>query len=122
MQGFLDSQLASILPLNYTSIHFDCLLYLQGALSLAELGTIVPESGAEYAYLLKAFGPLPAFLFAWMFIILLRPASVAIMALTCAKYIIVPAFEGSCDVDVESKEKVLAAVCICEWEGRACGW
>ena len=83
-------------------IHFPIqIIMLQGALSLAELGTIVPESGGEYAYLLKAFGPLPAFLFAWMFVILLRPASVAIMALTCAKYIIVPAFEGSCEeVDI----------------------
>lgn len=49
--------------------------FISGALCFAELGTVVPRSGAEYAYLFEAFakqnkfwGPLPAFLLSWVFV------------------------------------------------------
>jgi solute carrier family 7 (L-type amino acid transporter), member 9/15 len=48
---------------------------LLGALCFAELGTVVPRSGAEYAYLIEAFaktdkfwGPLPSFVCAWVYV------------------------------------------------------
>ena len=63
------------------------LLAMFGALSYAELGTMIPLSGAEYAYLLHAFGPLPAFLFSWTAVIVLKPSLVAIICLAFGAYV-----------------------------------
>lgn len=66
----------------------------------AELGTVVPRSGAEYAYLFETFskqhkfwGPLPAFLCSWVYVVILRPAEIAVIVLTCAEYSIQPMAE-----------------------------
>ena len=89
-----------------------------GALSLAELGTMIPKSGCEYAYLYEAFGPIPAFLFSWVSMILLKPSSVAIIALTCAEYVMVPLFDDGCGVPPVLNRKLTAAVVICEYFTR----
>ncbi|XP_032668750.1 b(0,+)-type amino acid transporter 1-like [Odontomachus brunneus] len=75
-------------------------LSLFGALAFAELSTVVPRSGAEYAYFIEAFGPLhayagqiPAFTCSWIYVMLLRPAEVAVIILTFAEYSVQP-FSG----------------------------
>lgn len=72
---------------------------LIGALSYAELGTLIPSSGAEYAYLLVGLGPLPAFLFSWVCVLVIKPSLLAIVCLTFAKYA-VEAFTSGCDTDL----------------------
>jgi len=47
-------------------------LALFGALTLAELAAMYPKSGGVFAYLDEAFGPLPAFLFGWSQLAVIR--------------------------------------------------
>jgi amino acid transporter len=53
------------------------ILSIFGAFSFAELGSMIPEAGGEYAYLRRGFGPVYAFLFGWMHSIVGRPSSLA---------------------------------------------
>lgn len=61
------------------------LLSLFGALAYAELGTLRPEAGGEYAYLRDGWGPGLGFLFGWGMFWLIRPASVATIAAGLAR-------------------------------------
>ncbi|XP_032068886.1 b(0,+)-type amino acid transporter 1-like [Thamnophis elegans] len=65
-----------------------------GALSYAELGILIKESGGDYIYILRTFGSLPAFLFAFTSIIVVRPAGVAAVSLSFAEYVLVPFYSG----------------------------
>lgn len=74
------------------------LLSLMGALCYAELGTLVTESGAEWAFFMEGFASkkfgnrkfkdIPAFLYVWVSAWLLKPSSLAIICLTCAEYFV----------------------------------
>ncbi|VDN06153.1 unnamed protein product [Thelazia callipaeda] len=82
-----------------------------GSFLYAELGTTIPKSGGDYAYINEAFGSLPAFLYLWAALIIIIPTSNAIMALTFAKYTLQPFF-GTCDAP-DSAVRLLAACMIC---------
>jgi basic amino acid/polyamine antiporter, APA family len=58
------------------------LLVLCGALTLAELGTMLPESGGLYVYMRAAYGPFWAFLYGWTIMLVVIPGTMA--ALTSA--------------------------------------
>lgn len=86
----------------------------KGALAYAELGTMNPSSGAEYAYLMDAFGPMPAFLFSWISTLILKPSQVAIICLSFAKYA-VEAFVDECGSS-DLVVKMVAVLSICEFK------
>ena len=69
---------------------------LGAQLSYAELGTLIPISGGEYAFFKHAFSSsLPAFMFAWASAVVIRPISLSILALTFSRYLLV-ALLGDC--------------------------
>ena len=53
------------------------LLSLAGAITYAELGAMKPQAGGEYIYIRDAYGELPAFLYAWTWFTIAKPASIA---------------------------------------------
>jgi basic amino acid/polyamine antiporter, APA family len=61
---------------------FSGLLVLCGALTLAELGAMLPQSGGLYVYMREAYGPFAAFLYGWTIMLVAIPGSIA--ALTSA--------------------------------------
>ena len=60
---------------------------LFGALTLAELAGALPRSGGIFAYLLESFGPLPAFLFGWTELTVIRSSALGATATIFAEYV-----------------------------------
>ncbi|XP_059476112.1 b(0,+)-type amino acid transporter 1-like [Neocloeon triangulifer] len=93
---------------------------LLGALAFAELGAVVPRSGAEYAYFIEAFGklhpfwgPLPSFVCAWVYVMVLRPAEVAVIVLTFSQYVSQPFEEAfQVEMDLEHRQLVLKLIAL----------
>ncbi len=63
------------------------LITLFGALTLAELAGALPRSGGVFAYILEAFGPLPAFLFGWSELMVIRASALGAIATIFAEYL-----------------------------------
>ncbi|CRK91868.1 CLUMA_CG005489, isoform A [Clunio marinus] len=87
-------------------------LSMIGALCYAELGTCIPKSGGDYAYIKEAFGDLPSFLYIWDATVIFVPATNAIMSLTFASYVMQPFFAAECEVP-KIAVQLLAAATIC---------
>ena len=58
-----------------------------GALTVAELAGALPRSGGVFAYLLEAYGPLPAFLFGWTELVVIRASALGAIATIFADYL-----------------------------------
>ncbi|KAI3387986.1 hypothetical protein SNEBB_004413 [Seison nebaliae] len=95
------------------------LISLLGALCYAELGTQIQESGCEYTYLHYAFvnenqsskkaklSSIPAFLFHWVAMFILKTSSAAIISLAFGKYFLTM-FKDSSKYEEFHLDKLLA--------------
>lgn len=64
------------------------LFALCGALTLAELTGAFPETGGAYVFIREGWGRLPAFLFGWSELVLIRAASLGAISTTFAEYLL----------------------------------
>ena len=62
------------------------LFALCGALTLAEIGGAFPRTGGIYVYLREGWGRLPAFLFGWSELVVIRAAALGAISTTFAEY------------------------------------
>lgn len=61
---------------------------LCGALSFAELAAALPETGGIYVFLREAWGRLPAFLFGWSQLVLIRASALGGIAIVFGEYLL----------------------------------
>src|SRR5438552_5359034 len=64
------------------------LLALCGALTYAELAALFPRSGGVFVYIREGFGRLPAFLFGWTELTLIRASALGAIATPFAEYLL----------------------------------
>jgi amino acid transporter len=62
------------------------LFALCGALTLAEVAGALPRTGGIYVFVREAWGRLPAFLFGWSELVIIRAASLGAVSTTFAEY------------------------------------
>lgn len=61
---------------------------LCGALTLAEASSAYPRTGGVYAFIKEAWGQLPAYLFGWAELVMIRAAALGAISTTFAEYLI----------------------------------
>ncbi len=90
------------------------ILTVFGALSLAELGSIYPAAGGLCTYLRHAYGPLPAFLYAWSLLFMIHSGSIAALAIAFSLY------AGQIFPLSGFAERSLSAICILTLTAVSC--
>lgn len=86
------------------------IISLLGSFCYAELGTVIKQSGADYIYLHKSYGQVVSYTFSWVNNMLIKPASMATITLTCAQYIMTPLFNDGCGEAPTYIKKIVAIV------------
>ena len=63
------------------------LIALCGAFVFAELSTVLPRVGGQYAYFREAFHPLIGFLHGWSLLLIIQSGATAAVAVACGQYV-----------------------------------
>jgi len=72
---------------------------LFGALTNAEIASLIPETGGQYVYFERMYGPFFAFLYGWAIFAIIQCGSIAAVAYVFAEYatqfVVLPEFSGN---------------------------
>jgi APA family basic amino acid/polyamine antiporter len=74
-----------------------------GALSYAELASMMPHAGGQYVFLREAYSPLWGFLYGWTCFLVIQTGSIAAVAVAFAKYlgVLVPTMGTDANIPAE---------------------
>src|SRR5437762_10188411 len=61
---------------------------LCGALTVAELASMLPETGGLYVYLRRAYGEAAGFVFGWVYVSVTAPAAIAALATVFIEFLL----------------------------------
>jgi basic amino acid/polyamine antiporter, APA family len=64
------------------------LISICGALTVAELSSMLPRPGGPYVYLREAYGNSAAFVFGWLYVLVTTPANVAALSTVFAEFLL----------------------------------
>ena len=64
------------------------LISICGALTVAELSSMLPRTGGVYVYLREAYGDAAAFVFGWIYVLVTTPATIAALATVFAEFLL----------------------------------
>jgi APA family basic amino acid/polyamine antiporter len=59
-----------------------------GALTVAELSSLLPRPGGVYVFLREAYGDAAAFVFGWLYVLVTTPANVAALSVVFAEFLL----------------------------------
>jgi L-type amino acid transporter 9 len=89
------------------------------ALTFAELSSVVPRSGAEYSFLMAAFGSLhkfwgqlPCFVCALINVFVLSPSAAAVIIMTFSEYVCQPFTYHMCGLTQQSQDTIKKTIAV----------
>lgn len=92
------------------------LLSLVGALCYAELASVLPQAGGEYAFLRRAFGLRFAVLYGWARLLIIQSGSIALLAYVYGDYATTILSLGQYSAAVHAALAVIAITAV-QWAG-----
>ena len=64
------------------------LISICGALTIAELTSLLPRAGGVYVFLRESYGDAAAFVFGWLYVLITTPTTVAALAVVFAEFLL----------------------------------
>jgi len=83
------------------------LISICGALTVAELTSLLPQAGGVYVFLRESYGDAAAFVFGWLYVLITTPTTVAALSVVFAEFLL-----NLLGVRVDAKVQIIAIASI----------